>query len=277
MVAASLGSAALVATPAAAYSETPSCRGVPATITGEEHPGYVIKGTPHDDVIVGNGKQNLILAGKGDDLVCGRGNNDLIPGQGGDDALFGQGGNDILLGDAGQDRLNGGSGKTHLNGGTGFDRCLGGRDGSGVAFSGETCERHPGSRSGGLRHFYYLGNNFHRFPLTGFSGRPNFLYGHPHGAWPIEIQIWSACDRWPGAYPRRLDVFPFRGAKAAWNYFGGAFEIYTGRVAIVIFSLGLNRPGLAEIAGRAVGDVTGAGGRRLPPPAKGAMDGSLAC
>lgn len=258
--------------------DAPLCRGVPPTVTGESWPGRVLKGTPEDDVIVGNGKQNLILAGKGDDLVCGRGNDDLIAGQGGGDTLFGQGGHDILLGNAGEDRVSGGAGKDRLNGGAGFDRCDGGE--GQVAFSPRTCENHPSSRFGGMRHLYYLGMNLGRYPLTMFgariSGNPttDFGYGHPHGSWPVDVQIWSMCHRYPAAYPTRLPVFSFRGAKAAWNRYGGSLEIYTRRVAIVIFAY---TDRLALAAGREVRDVVGDRGGRLPPPVKGALDGSVPC
>jgi Ca2+-binding RTX toxin-like protein len=262
--------------------DAPLCRGVTPTIIGDAPRGRPIHGTPGDDVIVGDGAQNLILAGGGDDLVCGRGKDDLIAGQGGDDAVFGQGANDILFGNARDDRVSGGAGDDRLNGGGGYDRCSGGE--GKAAYSPRTCEKHPASRAGGMRHLYYLGNNFarYRYPLTGFASNPgyfganasSFLYGHPHGSWPVEIQIWGVCRRWPGAYPRRLEVFPFRGAKAAWNYFGGALEIYTRQIAIVIFAYTHK---VARAAGREVRDVVDDGRGRLPPPADGALDGSLAC
>jgi hypothetical protein len=131
-----------------------------------------------------------------------------------------------------------------------------------------------------LRRLYYLGIHFGRYPLTLFgariSGNPttDFGYGRPHGSWPVDIQIWSVCQRWPGAYPSRLPVFPFRGAKAAWNPYGESLEIYTRQVAIVIFAY---TDELALAAGREVRDVVGDRGGRLPPPAKGALDGSLSC
>jgi hypothetical protein len=268
----------LGASDGATAGDSPLCRGTTPTVIGEFPPGRAIHGTPGDDVIVGNGAQNLILAGKGDDLVCGRGKDDLIAGQGGDDAIFGQGGHDILLGNARDDRLSGGARRDRLNGGDGYDRCSGGA--GRAAFSSRTCEKHPSSRFGGMRHLYYLGVNFGHYPLTLYghriSGNPttDFGYGHPHGSWPVDIQIWSVCNRWPGAYPERLDVFPFRGAKAAWNYFGGALEIYTGRVAIVIFAY---TDQLALAAGREVRDVVDGARGRLPPPAKGALNGSAAC
>jgi hypothetical protein len=266
---------ALDASGSAGVAEPPTCRGVAPTITGQ---GRTIKGTSGNDVIAASGHQDLILARKGDDLVCGRGNDDLIAGQGGEDALFGQGGHDILLGNAGDDRLRGGSGDDRLNGGEGVDRCGGGN--GQVAFSPRTCEQHPSSRLRGLRPLYYLGLNFGLYPLTAFGVRISdnpttaFLYGHPHGTWPVEIQVWSACRRWPGAYPERLEVFPFRGAAAAWNRFGGALEIYTQRVAIVIFA---DDDRLALDAGRNVRTVVGDREGHLPPPAEGVIDGSLPC
>jgi hypothetical protein len=259
-------------------AEPPLCRGVAPTIGDGSSPGRVIKGTPGDDVIVGDGHQNLILAGKGDDLVCGRGNDDLVAGQAGEDALFGQGGHDVMLGNRGEDRLSGGAGKERLNGGDGFDRCDGGE--GQVAFSARTCERHPSSHFGGMRRLYYLGLSFGRYPITLFGARishnptTDFGYGHPHGSWPVEIQIWSLCHRYPAAYPTRLPVFSFRGAKAAWNPYGGSLEIYTSRVAIVIFAFSDR---LALAAGRKVQDVVEDRRGRLPPPVKGGLDGSVPC
>jgi hypothetical protein len=270
--------AALAGVPSGAASTSPSCRGVQATITATPASGRVIKGTHHSDVIVGSPEQNLILSGGGDDLVCGQGDDDLIVGRGGDDVLGGEGANDVLLGGAGEDRLSGGPGKDRLNGGGGVDRCRGGL--GRVAFSNRTCEQHPGPRFRGLRRFYYLGKAFAGHRLSGFFSRPDehewhgFLYGHPHGAFPFEVQSWSVCARYPARYPSRPHVFPFRGAKAAWNPYGESFEIYTGRVAIVIFS---DRPRHSKTAGRAVRDVTGARPRQLPPPVKGALDGRLPC
>jgi hypothetical protein len=122
--------------------------------------------------------------------------------------------------------------------------------------------------------------NFGGYPLTLFGARFSrnpetyFGYGHPHGSWPVEVQIWSICHRYPAAYPTRLPVFSFRGTKAAWNRYGGSLEIYTRRVAIVIFA---DTDRLALSAGHAVRDVVGDRHGRLPPPVKGALSGSVPC
>ena len=261
----------------AARQEPPLCDGVTATIAAP--PGEsLVKGTPGNDVIVGNGQQNTVRAKKGDDLVCGEARGDLILGQRGDDELLGQGGDDFLLGNGANDRLRGGIRHDHLNGGAGIDRCRGrGR----IALSNQTCEVHRKSPRRGLRRHYYLGNSFGGLHLRGiltyssYRGWSSFVYGHrPRGAVPLAVQNWSICHRYPAAYPSRLEVFPFRGAKAAWNPYGGGLEIYTRRVAIVIFS---DTRTFDMAAARAVRDVTGARFRRLPPPVKGSLAGKLSC
>ncbi len=55
-----------------------------------------IEGSPHDDVLVGNGARNILL---------GRGGDDVLQGAGGDDFLVGGLGVDSFFGEAGADRL----------------------------------------------------------------------------------------------------------------------------------------------------------------------------
>jgi hypothetical protein len=72
----------------------------------------------------------------------------------------------------------------------------------------------------------------------------SLTYGQPPGGvggFPLAVQMWSVCDRHPNAYPSPPALFPFRGVQAAFNPYGDAFEIYTRRVAIVIFAY-LGRP-----------------------------------
>ncbi len=76
----------------------PTCGGKSATrVAGS---GARIDGSPGDDVIVADRRDNRIKAGGGDDIVCGLDGDDVIKG---------------------------GSGKDRLRGGHGDDRCVGGR------------------------------------------------------------------------------------------------------------------------------------------------------
>lgn len=67
-------------------------------------------GSRHDDVLRGNGGNNIISASTGNDTLYGRFGNDTLLGGDGDDTLYGQSSNDRLIGDAGDDFLNGGDG-----------------------------------------------------------------------------------------------------------------------------------------------------------------------
>lgn len=112
----------------------PTCRGVPATISGTAGDDELI-GTPGPDVIVAFGGNDRIISEAGRDLICAGAGNDYVgagtaadkvfagPGR---DRLLGRGGPDLLKGAAGNDVLKGGRGSDRLRGGTGFDRCLGG-------------------------------------------------------------------------------------------------------------------------------------------------------
>lgn len=94
------------------------------------------------DVIVGNGKRNLISAGEGPDVIRSRGGADRIwsdgkditaegavgsdpcPGGDGDDVNAG-GGDDFIRSAEGNDKLRGGSGTDIAKAGTGTDECVG--------------------------------------------------------------------------------------------------------------------------------------------------------
>src|SRR5438093_6607033 len=60
-----------------------------------------IRGTIHDEELVGTPKA---------DVICGLGGNDTISGLGGNDRLIGADGNDHLIGGPGKDTLLGGNG-----------------------------------------------------------------------------------------------------------------------------------------------------------------------
>lgn len=79
-----------------------------------------------DDVIQGNGANNLIRSALGDDIVYGRLGDDRIEGGGGEDRLFGQVGHDHLFGGAQDDRIFGGNGFDVIRAGEGDDFVRGG-------------------------------------------------------------------------------------------------------------------------------------------------------
>ena len=75
------------------------------TLTGIEH----IIGSNHNDVLAGDGEDNLLDGGDGDDVLYGgpAGGDDMMYGGNGDDRVFGGKGNDILTGGEGNDVLKG--------------------------------------------------------------------------------------------------------------------------------------------------------------------------
>ena len=82
------------------------------TLTGIEH----IVGSNHNDVLAGDGEDNLLDGGDGDDVLYGgpAGGDDMMYGGNGDDRVFGGRGNDTLTGGAGNDVLKGGPGEDTL-------------------------------------------------------------------------------------------------------------------------------------------------------------------
>jgi hypothetical protein len=124
-----------------------TCRGLAATIIGDDG-ANVLNGTSGDDVIWagegndtvnGMGGNDTICLGPGDDTADGGDGNDLIQGGSGSDViyggagadvlkgrsgadyLYGQGGNDTLLGQGGNDTLEGQGGNDTLRGARGND------------------------------------------------------------------------------------------------------------------------------------------------------------
>ena len=79
------------------------------TLTGIEH----LVGSNHNDVLAGDGEDNLLDGGDGDDVLYGgpAGGDDEMYGGNGDDRIFGGKGNDILTGGEGNDLLKGGPGE----------------------------------------------------------------------------------------------------------------------------------------------------------------------
>ena len=70
------------------------------TLTGIEH----IVGSNHNDVLAGDGEDNLLDGGDGDDVLYGgpAGGDDMMYGGNGDDRIFGGKGNDMLTGGEGK-------------------------------------------------------------------------------------------------------------------------------------------------------------------------------
>jgi len=100
---------------------------------------------------------------------------------------------------------------------------------------------------------------------------------------PLDIQIWPACARYPALYNSNGPGLPvlvpkkthIRGVPAAYFEGGYRLEIQTGASTIVIFGgRSRMRAAVAALEGLNV-DVRP--GQKLPPPAPGALDGSLPC
>jgi hypothetical protein len=97
---------------------------------------------------------------------------------------------------------------------------------------------------------------------------------------PAEIQVWSACRRNLGLYDTSLPGVPVpehatvRGVPAAFLD-GDRLELQTGRSTVVVF--GDTRGRILRIAAalRPVGERASPG--PLPPPERGALDGTLGC
>jgi Ca2+-binding RTX toxin-like protein len=67
----------------------------------------LFKGTPRDDVLIGNGCNNVLIGGKGDDILDGGGGDDfLVGGKGSDTFVYTGDGNDVIVNfNEEQDRL----------------------------------------------------------------------------------------------------------------------------------------------------------------------------
>jgi Ca2+-binding RTX toxin-like protein len=66
-----------------------------------------VVGTPHNDLLRGDGKANILQGGEGNDFVDGGAGGDTIEAGTGDDAAVGGAGNDLVLGGEGADNLDG--------------------------------------------------------------------------------------------------------------------------------------------------------------------------
>lgn len=100
LLSAVLGVAFVASSVQAGSSQSLTCLGKRATMTG----------TSGDDRISGTAKRDVIAAAEGNDVVDARGGRDIVCGGRGNDALTGGAGSDELSGGAGDDRLRGGAG-----------------------------------------------------------------------------------------------------------------------------------------------------------------------
>ena len=97
------------------------------TLTDIEH----LVGSNHNDILAGDGEDNLLDGGDGDDVLYGgpAGGDDEMYGGNGDDRIFGGKGNDILTGGEGSDYLKGGPGEdTFIIDGDDMDVLYGGTE-----------------------------------------------------------------------------------------------------------------------------------------------------
>jgi hypothetical protein len=148
---------------------------------------------------------------------------------------------------------------------------------------------------------YGLGPEFEQLPLTRVLRRSDppselpvradfvsFIYGSCTPAddagctAPLEVQVWPACERNPSVYDwtpaeeAAIEHLTVRGAPASLYEDGRRLEISTGRSTVVIF--GLNRGHVLRAAQALQGvNVEQDSASELPPPATGAVDGSLTC
>ncbi len=142
---------------------------------------------------------------------------------------------------------------------------------------------------------YYAGPEVAGLPLEEIIGIPHlarscctFIYGdcEPPHTWdgggcapPVEIQVFSTCDRWASALHQRRFLYDFRGAKAAGGRGGpeggSPIEVFTGRTTVVV---GAESPGLLKTAARQLRSVRATQPQSsLPPPVRGSLWGKLPC
>ena len=99
---------------------------------------------------------------------------------------------------------------------------------------------------------------------------------------PAEIQVWPACRRSIALYRAPPPAGPvaertmIRGVPAAFLDDGTRLELQTGSSTVVVFA---DSRGRAARIARALRPLSESGppGERLPPPAPGALEGTLDC
>ena len=93
-------------------------------------------GSSGDDVICGDGDNNVINALGGEDVVRAGGGNDTVDGGEGNDELYGEAGDDTLSGGEDEDIIDGGPGNDKLIGNEGRDEFKGGAGSDTVIYTG---------------------------------------------------------------------------------------------------------------------------------------------
>ena len=83
---------------------------IQVTIVTSDMDGERFEGTPGDDIICGNERNDVIDAKRGDDTIFGGTGNDILIGGEDRDVLRGEAGNDVLRGGPDDDVLDGGGG-----------------------------------------------------------------------------------------------------------------------------------------------------------------------
>ena len=130
------------------------------TLTGVEH----LIGSNHNDVLAGDGEDNLLDGGAGDDVLYGG-------PAGGDDRMYGGTGDDRVFGGRGNDTLTGGAGNDVLKGGPGEDTLIADGDDMDVLFGGtgqDTFQFFPSDLGGGTIRDFTDGEDM--IDLTEFTG-----------------------------------------------------------------------------------------------------------
>ncbi len=119
-----------------------------------------LTGSPNDDILAGDLRDNTIMGGGGDDKIYGGPNPadvdketgggltnvDMLYGDGGDDMIYGGAGGDTLWGGAGNDTLHGGPGADTVYGGAGSDMIY--ADDDDTIDGGETMGAESGEEEG---------------------------------------------------------------------------------------------------------------------------------
>ena len=129
-----------------------------------------VVGSENNDVIKGNGTDNVLDGGAGNDRLFGYAGDDELIGGDGADRVYGGTGNDTVDDGAGNDRLYGQDGDDTIDGGAGNDLLKGG-DGADVLYGGEGADNLQGQNGADLL-YGGAGNDIFR----GDSGN-DVLYG----------------------------------------------------------------------------------------------------
>lgn len=97
-----------------------------------------LTGSPHDDILAGDGRDNILMGLGGHDTLYGGplGGNDELRGGDGNDNLYGGKGDDALYGNDGKDMLSGGAGMDTYRAGDGDDIIFADKDDAEAAING---------------------------------------------------------------------------------------------------------------------------------------------